>query len=155
MPPLQTRLAQSAGAAHGFPALHPAQLPPQSVAVSEPFFAPSVQVAVWHFPPRHTDEAQSVPAPQSLAAGQRAQVPVPPQSTSDSPPFLKPSVHVAAVQCPFWHVPLLQSAAPPHILPAAQGGHTPPPQSASDSPPFFAPSLHVGEAHTRFGGGAQ
>ena len=50
---------------HAAPVPHPGQRPPpQSSAVSLPFFTPSPQAGAAHSPSRHTPEAQSAPEAQ-------------------------------------------------------------------------------------------
>jgi hypothetical protein len=60
--------------------------PPQSVSVSKPFCAPSLQVATWQTLPAQTEVTQSLPTAQCFAAAHLAHD-APPQSTSVSPPF--------------------------------------------------------------------
>jgi len=74
--------------------------PPQSTAVSVPFFTVSVQLGVAHRPPAQTPLAQlppaAVPVPHILPFAQDGQAP--PQSTSVSLPFFTRSVQLAG-----WH----------------------------------------------------
>jgi hypothetical protein len=69
--------------------------PPQSTALSPPFFTASLQLAAWHLPPLHTALEQSLAAVQERFAAQRTHAVAPPQSTSVSPPFLTASLQVA------------------------------------------------------------
>jgi hypothetical protein len=77
-------------------------VPPQSTPVSLPFFAPSLQVGVWHVSPLQTDELQSWGCAQCSPGSQGPQLP--PQSMSVSVPFLAPSVQLGA-----WQISPLQT----------------------------------------------
>jgi hypothetical protein len=107
-------------------------VPPQSIAVSKPFFTPSVQLGSRQIPPEHTPEVQSRPFEQPSVGAQAGHVP-PPQSGPVSPPFRTPSWHVGV-----WHVPLApqtpdwQSSPESHAFPSPQPLQTPP-QSTSVS----------------------
>jgi hypothetical protein len=119
--------------------------PPQSLSVSPPLVAPSVQVAAWHLAgePEHTPLAQSVLTAQSLPVAQLFGH-EPPQSASVSVPFLMPSVQVAAWHLPDVHTPLAQSLAPVHTKPVPQRLQVVlPPQSTSVSPPFLVTSVQL------------
>jgi hypothetical protein len=97
----QTKLVQSVEATQVLPepqAVHTE--PPQSVSVSLPFFAKSVQLALWQKPPEQTPPRQSLLAAQCLPAPHFGHT-APPQSTSVSEPFFTTSVQLAA-----WHVVL-------------------------------------------------
>jgi hypothetical protein len=62
----QRPLAQSAFAAQGASLSHPAQLPPQSTALSLPFLTPSEHVGAWHASCAQTPLSQSVASAQPL-----------------------------------------------------------------------------------------
>jgi hypothetical protein len=65
MAAVQTPLVQSRGRRQPCPFAHAPQRPPQSTAVSSPFFSPSLHVA--QIPPTHTPPpAQSSAEPQAL-----------------------------------------------------------------------------------------
>jgi hypothetical protein len=68
---------------------------PQSMALSAPFFTPSVHEGAWQrrVVGLQTPLAQSEPAPQVLSVWQRTHAKGPPQSTSVSWPFFTESVH--------------------------------------------------------------
>jgi hypothetical protein len=127
------------------------QLPPQSTAVSVPFFTPSLHVSAVHAPLVHlplAGSAQSAlpeqPSPTGHFVAQE-----PPQSTSVSPSFFTASLHVPARQRPPEHLPLLgntQSAFVPQPWPTPQPVQVPP-QSTAVSVPFCTPSLHVAAWH--------
>jgi hypothetical protein len=146
-----TSLVQSVPTAQATPLSHREQavVPPQSTALSPPFFTPSVQEAGWHTLLLQTALWQSPPFTQLLPGTQAPQVP-PPQSTSVSVPFCTPSRHVGFLQV-FVGAPvqtlLTQSPATLQILPPAQAGHVPPPQSLSVSAPFWTLSVHVAAWH--------
>jgi hypothetical protein len=130
----------------------PGQEPPQSVSVSLPFFARSVQLAVWQTPAVHTALAQSPLPPQSLPAAHFVEQ-EPPQSASLSEPFLTPSVQAAPWHDPLVHLPLAGSAQSPfeeQPLPTVHWVAHEPPQSRSVSEPFLTPSGHDADAHTPF-----
>jgi hypothetical protein len=138
MPPVHTPLVQSPATEQCRPLSHffaGAQLPPQSVSVSVPFFTMSLQLVATHEVPLQTPLWQSVPSVQPPPVPQRAQVDVPPQSTPDSSPFFTRSVQLGA-----WHAlpvqtPLPQSVPSVHALFVAQRGQVEvPPQSTSLSP---------------------
>lgn len=57
--------------------------PPQSIAVSLPFFTPSKQLAAWQTPDAQTPEVQSLGAAQCCPTAHAEHVP-PPQSVSVS-----------------------------------------------------------------------
>lgn len=103
MPLAQLRLWQSVPVAHvakfGQGAQEP---PPQSIALSVPFFTPSVHWAAAHVPFEQTAVVQSPPEMHPRPVAHFGQVP--PQSLSVSAPFLAPSVHVGA-----WHFPPLHT----------------------------------------------
>jgi hypothetical protein len=146
--PLHTPLEQSVASAQLEPSLHAEHVPPQSVSVSEPFLAPSLQVGAWQVAglPEQTLLVQSVETEQSLVSAHLAQVP-PPQSTSVSVPFLTVSGQAAA-----WHffgvplhTPLVQSVVAAHDSPVPQRAQVvAPPQSTPVSRPFFTTSLQLG-----------
>jgi hypothetical protein len=88
-PVVHEPLVQSAPTRH-LPWTHFAQLPPQSVSVSEPFWTVSEHDGTWQTPPAQLLLVQSLlvlHASPSAHAGQ-----VEPQSVSVSGPFLTPSV---------------------------------------------------------------
>jgi hypothetical protein len=147
---VQTPLTQSALAEQVAPLAQRfagAQLPPQSTAVSVPFFAPSPQVGSWQNPPVHTALSQSVAVEHRLLGTHFEQVP-PPQSMSVSVPFLTKSVHAGVAHFPEVHTPLWQSDPLLQTLVAAQAvaqvafEERTPPQSTSVSVPFLIPSGH-------------
>jgi hypothetical protein len=92
---VHTALAQSSGWVHFCPAWHFLQPPPQSAALSVPFFTPSEHDGARQRPVAglQTPLAQSEPAPQSRSVPQRAHAKGPPQSMSVSCPFLTASLH--------------------------------------------------------------
>jgi hypothetical protein len=69
--------------------------PPQSTSVSLPFFAASLQPALWHTPLLQTPVWQSTPARQALPTPHFVLQALP-QSTSVSAPFFTKSLHVGA-----------------------------------------------------------
>jgi hypothetical protein len=71
-------------------------VPPQSVAVSVPFFTPSLQVGATQVVPLQTKLTQSLPVVHPRPVPHRAQVEVPPQSVPDSRPFFTRSLQLAA-----------------------------------------------------------
>jgi len=96
--------------------------PPQSTAVSLPFFTVSVQVGTAHAPLVQTPLVQfppaPVPVPHILPLAQAGQAP--PQSTSVSLPFFTRSVQAAGWHAPAVQTPLLQFAPlVPQALPSA------------------------------------
>ena len=125
---------------------HAGQIPPpQSRAVSLPFFTPSMQVGTWQTPVVQTPLAQSpgiMHAPPSAHPGQ-----VPPQSMPVSLPFFTPSVQLGDWQVPPEHTPLAQSPGSKQPPPTAHGGQLPP-QSSPVSLPFLTPSVQRGAAQT-------
>src|SRR4051812_31324839 len=135
------------------PSLHFGQAPPpQSMSVSAPSWAPSVQLGTPQTPlMQSSGETQSLMSLQSLPLVQGAQVP-PPQSTSDSSPFWTPSVQVGSVQTVPLHQALSQSSSEPHVFPSAQVSQSKPPQSTSLSEPFFLPSKQVPDEQVRVAG---
>src|SRR6202012_5194242 len=121
---------QSALAAHFFPAVQGAQsVPPQSLSVSTPFCAPSVQVGTWQVAglPEHTALAQSPATTQSRPSVQGRQEP-PPQSTSVSVPSRSVSLQPAVTQALAVQMPLAQS------VPARQATHWPAPSQSLPTP---------------------
>jgi hypothetical protein len=63
-------VAQSVPELHAAPTAHfVGQLPPQSLADSEPFTMPSEHVGAWQMPPVQTPDAQSVAAAQCELEG--------------------------------------------------------------------------------------
>jgi hypothetical protein len=113
----------------------PVEPPPQSMAVSVLFFAPSLQTGVVQRLDEQIVLVQSLPAPQIAPGWQRGQLVAPPQSRSVSPPFFTLSVHVGAWHAPFVHTPCTQSVGCEQVLPVSQRGQlVAPPQSLSDSP---------------------
>jgi hypothetical protein len=155
----QMPFRQSAATAQPLPSPHflpvgaATHEPPQSTAVSLPFFTPSLQVGAAHAPPVQTPLVQLAPAPAPLPH----RLPVaqgghePPQSTSVSVLFFTMSAQFAAAHTPFTQTPFTQSAATPHAWPsghflfAGEPAHEPP-QSTAVSLPFFTPSPQVGAA---------
>jgi hypothetical protein len=144
MLPLHTPLTQSVPAAQALKSAHLlAQPPPQSTSVSEPFFAPSLQLPVVQKLAEQMPLTQSLPAVQDSPPAQRPQLDEPPQSTADSAPFFTTSAQVGT-----WQVfcglpeqtPLEQSAAALHFLVSAHLAQEPP-QLMSVSSPFCKPSL--------------
>ena len=117
--------------------------PPQSIALSVPFFRPSLHEGPWPPPAVHTPVAQSEPTRQGSPEAQGAHDP--PQSTPVSVPFFTPSLHDPLAQTPPAQTPLAQSAFAPQGWPPAHGGHDPP-QSTAVSFPFSVPSLQAGDA---------
>jgi hypothetical protein len=130
-------------AVQGLPAGHAGHAgPPQSVPVSVPFFAPSLQDSASQKPSVHTLVVQSEGARQRSPALQRGQEP--PQSVPVSVPFFTLSVHVEAWQTFAVHTPDPQSAGNLQVAPARQPGHSLPPQSTSVSAPLARKSLQLG-----------
>jgi hypothetical protein len=122
--------------------------PPQSIAVSRPFFTPSEQVGVaqWNCVSQMPD-VQSEPARHARLGTHAGQTP--PQSTSVSLPSLVPLLQLGRPQKPLEQAPLAQSAARLQCLPTAQRVHVvTPPQSVSDSPPFWTLSEQDGGSQT-------
>jgi len=151
----QFELAQSALAMHILPfaqVCSGAQLPPQSMSVSLPFFTASLQVGAVQTSVAAGQKSgleQSLLAAQPTPAAQRGQLFAPPQSTPVSTPFCTLSVHEGAAHSPAVHTPLVQSEPVPHPDPVPQRAQAPlPPQSTPVSPPFFTPSPQEGAAHT-------
>jgi hypothetical protein len=72
-----------------------AEIPPQSMSVSVPFFTVSGHFAATHFPLVQTLESQSVDEVHVLPTPHRLQLVEPPQSMSDSPWFLVTSEQLA------------------------------------------------------------
>jgi hypothetical protein len=72
-----------------------AEIPPQSMSVSVPFFTESGHFAATHLPLVHTLESQSVAPVQVFPTPHRLQLVEPPQSMSDSPWFLVTSEQLA------------------------------------------------------------
>ncbi len=146
-PPVQVPLVQSVPARQVLPlAQSAAQLPPQSMSVSVPFFTPSVQVGAGaaQTPAEQLVLEQSAPTLQVLPLAHLA-AQLPPQSISLSLPFLIPSAQVgSAVQIPVTQLVLVQSVPARQVLPLAQSAAQLPPQSTSVSVPFFTPSVQVG-----------
>jgi hypothetical protein len=92
----QTFDVQSPSARHPAPSSHAGhEPPPQSAAVSVPFFVRSVQLAALHFPETHEPLVQSVAALQPCSTPHFGQL-SPPQSRPVSPLLLTPSVHDVA-----------------------------------------------------------
>jgi hypothetical protein len=155
---LQTLLVQSVPTRQVWPLAHVGHAaPPQSMAVSVPFFTPSrppVHFGTWQTPPVQTPLVQSAATPHSFPSVHFFPWPthvVPPQSTSVSicvavpVPFFTPSLqvgaaHVVPLQTPLWQsLPIVQ---PP---PVPQRAHVDaPPQSTPDSEPFFTVSVQLG-----------
>jgi hypothetical protein len=78
---------QSLAPVQPWPGAHALQTgPPQSMAVSAPFFTESLQVGAWHTPPVHTPELQSVALVQPWPVVHGAQE-GPPQSSPVSWPL--------------------------------------------------------------------
>jgi hypothetical protein len=147
---LHTPDTQSLGAVHVLPVPQRTHVvaPPQSMALSPWFFAPSLQVGVvQRLLVLQSVLVQSVPAVQVLPGPQRLQLVAPPQSMSDSAWFLTVSVQLGGAHSPPLHTPLWQSTAPPHVLPVPHLEQEAPPQSMSLSLPFLTLSEHVGVAH--------
>ncbi len=145
-PATQLVLVQSLPAAQVWPlAQLAAQLPPQSMSVSVPFFTASEQVgSAAQSPATQLVLVQSVPARQVLPLAQSA-AQLPPQSTSVSVPFLMPSEHETAgpPQTPAVQTPLVQSLPATQVLPSAHfAAQLVPPQSMAVSVPFLMPSAH-------------
>jgi hypothetical protein len=155
MPPVHTPLVQSPGTAHPLVSAHfldGAQLPPQSVSVSDPFFTPSVQIGATQVVPLHTPLAQSLAIVHPPPVPHRAHVEAPPQSMPDSEPFFTMSVQLGARHVFVVHTPLTQSVPAEQSPLVAQRGHAfGPPQSMSVSVPFLTPSrppVHFGTWQT-------
>src|SRR6185436_20978725 len=88
-PPVQKFVWQSPFPPHVLlSAQSAAQLPPQSTSLSEPFFTPSEQVALWQRFPMQTWLWQSLATLQAFPAAQPAHEP--PQSMPVSAPFFTP-----------------------------------------------------------------
>ena len=115
--------------------------PPQSVAVSVPFFVLSLQLAATQTSVWHTALWQSVPTLHAAPLPHGAHEP--PQSCAVSAPFLVESVHVGTAHLPLLHTPLWQS---PLTLQPNVSPHGPqlPPQSCAVSSPFCTRSLQAG-----------
>src|SRR5690348_5549165 len=106
--------------------------PPQSTAVSVPFFTESMHVCAWQTLPPQTLLMQSFAVLHELPFGQSAAQTGPPQSVPVSLPFLTPSLHAGSLQINPSHTPLTQSLGALHFLPEMQRAmHTRPPQSMS------------------------
>ena len=118
----------------------PAQDPPQSMAVSSPFWTPSPQVAARQMASPQTRLSQSAGPTQAKSTGQGTQSP--PQSRSVSVPFCTPSSQLAGAEGPRCKH-LSQSAASRHSRPGTQAGQDPP-RSISASSPLRTPSSQVG-----------
>jgi len=134
-PPEQCLLWQSGFAPHAFASAQGGQLPPQSVSVSSPFFAPSPQpggAQMWLVAQNAVVQSPLTRQPEPL--GQPAQYP--PQSMSVSVPFFCPSAQPAAWHKEFLQTLVAQSFPSTHALPFAHGPHDVPPQSTSVSLPF-------------------
>jgi hypothetical protein len=128
----QTPVLQSAFAVQSAPEPHfEHATPPQSVAVSLPFWTPSSHVAARHVPPTHTALVQSAEVLQCWLGPHDEQGP--PQSTSVSPPFWSESVHDGATQACDTQLELAQSEAIEHAFAVSHFGQTAPPQSTSVS----------------------
>jgi hypothetical protein len=134
-------LAQSSFTWQAMPIPHAGQVPPQSMPVSPPFRAWSLQLGTWQVPALHTADWQSTDAPQSSPALQ-ARAHCPPQSRSVSPPFLLPSSHVAGRHTPSTQEAVTQSVGNSQRLPSWQG-EQPPPQSMSVSASLGKPSVQM------------
>jgi hypothetical protein len=149
VPDVHTPLVQSLLDAQVAPVaqvLAGAQLPPQSVEGSVPFFTPSEQLGTWQTELVHTELTQS-PATEQATPFEHLRVgaQVPPQSTPVSFWFFAPSVQEAAVHWPDVHSVLTQSVPAEQVFVAAHRLQpVVPPQSMSLSPPFFTPSLQAG-----------
>ena len=150
MPAVQTLLAQSVPETHASPSAHFGQVPPpQSGAVSVPFWTASEQVGA----------AQALGEPlhtllwQSLACVQVSPVPHavqsrPPQSMAVSLPFCAPSVQLAEEQKPDEQVRLeAQSLWTRQRKPSPQPAQVSPPQSVSVSAPLRTRSSQAGAEH--------
>jgi hypothetical protein len=125
------------------------EVPPQSTAVSVPFFVASEHVAATQVVPLHTPlagSAQSAAFVHFFPGGQPAQVP-PPQSISVSVPFRVLSLQPAPWQTLAVQTPLEQSVPVVQPPPLPHFGQEAPPQSVPVSVPFFTVSLHVAATH--------
>jgi hypothetical protein len=132
---------------HAFPAAHDGHVPPpQSIAVSLPFFTPSLQLAgAVQKPPTQVSPLTQLASPmQRFPVGHSVQLP--PQSTSDSLPFFTPSLHDAATQNMVGPQESDWQSAPTRHWSPTKHGVQPPPQSMSVSVPFFFPSLQLDDA---------
>src|SRR5690242_3234014 len=89
----QSPLAQSVSTRQNSPSAHGEQPPPQSVAVSAPFFTPSMQVGVEHAPAAQTPLRQSAATRQG-SRSLHFSMQLPPQSVAVSAPFMTPSEQV-------------------------------------------------------------
>jgi hypothetical protein len=143
VPAVQAPLVQSVSSAHAWPSPQPGQGPPQSTAVSAPFFTRSVQLGAAQTLLAQTPLSQSVALAHPPPAAHGGHAP-PPQSTPVSAPFFTRSVQPGATQTPLAQALLAQSAGPAHPPPTAHAGHAPPPQSTSVSAPFFTLSVQLG-----------
>ena len=157
----QIPFTQSAATAQPLPSPHflfvgdAAHEPPQSTAVSVPFFTLSVQLGTAQLPEVQTPLAQLAPAPvpepHIFPFAQPGQEP--PQSTSVSVLFFTPSAQLAAAQTPFRQTAFTQSPATAqawpsgHFLFVGEAAHEPP-QSTAVSVPFFTVSVQLGVAQT-------
>ena len=103
------------------------------MAVSVPFWTPSVQLGAAHKPAWHTKLWQSAPVPQPLSSAHGGQDP--PQSVSVSVPFLTPSVQLAGWQRWAAQIVVSQSAATSQPAPEAHFWAQVPPQSMPVSVP--------------------
>ena len=140
---MQTLLVQSFPVTQLFPSAQVGQVPPpQSTAVSVPFFTASLHVAAWQTFPVHTPLLQSEATLHTLPALHPGQLP--PQSVAVSVPFLTESVQVGAWHTLLEQTPLVQSLGALQPWPVAQAPHVPPPQSTPVSAPFLILSLQVG-----------
>jgi hypothetical protein len=144
MPLTQADDAQSALVPQGLPtAQSDGHEPPQSTAVSVPFFTPSLHRAAAHLLLVHLPLAgkmQSEFVPHGLPTAQPVQLP--PQSVSLSEPLRTMSLQAAGAHLPPVHLPLSGSLQSPFSLHTPLTAQPPqlPPQSVSVSSPFFAPS---------------
>ena len=131
--------AQSAFDLQACPGRQPGHLsPPQSTAVSRPFFALSSHVAAMHVPSlSHTPSLQSVPVLHGKPAPHPAHF-FPPQSTPVSSPFFTLSAQLAATHFDDWHTPDAQS------VPELQSTHFP--AASQTFPPLSAQAVPAATA---------
>jgi hypothetical protein len=126
---------------HIFPSSHLAQLPPQSVSVSSPFFVLSLHIGLMvHFSLMHCCQSAHWLS-KKHTEGSHPDGQSPPQSTPSSIPFLKPSEQLGALHtCPMSGTTTqnrlrLQSSSAVHFLSESHGWQLPP-QSTSLSSLF-------------------
>jgi len=140
---VQVPLAQSLGLTQVSAKAHfLAQVAPQSIVGSLPFFTPSVQLGAWHrwAVAEHTRLVQSLGSVQPLLSA-HGLLQAEPQSTSVSLPFLTLSVQLVAWQTLLEQLALLQSELLRQCWAVAQRAQSVwPPQSTSVSSWLSTPS---------------